>query len=192
MMNLIERAPLGSKPFLTIDIETEKVAGEFRWRSGETNSRRWKPYVIGVGFSTDNRTEFYIFENHDEKELMEEAGETLVCLSGNTNNVVYMNSRNRFDEMVLAGRFINARRPLAKRCGPWPILETDPKLIWKRIEDFRSLYDRSDETFSWREAAKLSRAGDPVIAKHCYRDLVENLCALNRVTKLNRELGRLQ
>lgn len=186
MPKIIRTKPLGSKPFLTVDIETEKVSGDFRWRSGETNSKRWKPYMVGVGFSTDNRSEFYIFENHNEKELLEEVGETLVCLSGNTRDVVYMNSPNRFDEMVLYGRFINARRPLAAKPGKWPILETDPKLIWKPIENFRRLYDRSDENFAHGEGAKLSRAGDPTIVKHCLRDLVENLYALNGITKLRR------
>ena len=186
LTKFVECGPIGSKPFLTIDIETEKVSGEFEWRSGERNSKRWKPYMIGVGFSSDNRSEFYIFENHNEKELMDEAAETIVCLSGNTSDVVYMNSPNRFDEMVVNGRFINARRPIASKKGNWPTLGL--RLKWKAIENFRSLYSRKDEAFGWGEGAKLSRAGNPIIARHCLRDLAENLCALNGVTKLNKEL----
>lgn len=79
-----------------------------------------------------------------------------------------------FDEMVLRGRFTNARRAHSKKAGAWPNVDT-ADLRWKNIH--KTLRPRS-----WTRAADVKSADVPevwqagykkVVAVHCLRDVLE-------------------
>lgn len=172
------------KPTLTIDLETEKVKGAFRWASGEKNSRRWKPFMVGLSFCCDNRIEILVAYSFDESELIDWICEELPIYGSNTGDKIFMNSRNKFDEMVLKGRFINARRKLAELPGNWPC---DP------FEGFEFLNCGSsdlklsrNEGIDWWDYPALARAEDRRIIEHCARDVFENLLAVGEIKSINK------
>ncbi|QIG72668.1 hypothetical protein EVB97_110 [Rhizobium phage RHph_Y65] len=168
--------PIGSKKsWLTLDLETEKIFGSFKWGSGEKNGRRWRPYACGIGHQSDNRLEIWVKSSFDESELMDWIAETLLVCGSNVRDVVFQNSRNRFDEMVCAGRFINARRPPTRLPGSWPILEIDPPMVWKKTPRTDRIEIPRNEVDGIGGSADLVRRGDLDPLRHCGRDVLENL-----------------
>lgn len=98
-----------------IDIETKKVftpAG-FLMDTGEPMRRRWEPIAIGVGF---------IFEGDFWVECTCNWSSWAVWTSSLREyaDVMVYHATREFDEMVLKGRFTNARRAHLMRPGPWP------------------------------------------------------------------------
>lgn len=176
----------------TFDLETVKLPspkGKWSWASGETNSMRWLPVVFGFAYCWRKKLHVICFYENDEKKFIEMANGLLEWGTKNFGSVGYC-SRNKFDEMILRGRFINGRRSLAKLpTKDWPIISEKINL-----EQFPSLpngklYDRKDEGIDWKDliyGSKASVDGRHLISSrfneklgaimnHCARDVTENL-----------------
>lgn len=128
-------APQSSRePRVTwVDIETRKIScAPIERANGEVIRRKWEPILIGTGF---------VFEGAFWVEMTwgwegQTWAEWFNGLSARSDEMIYSATRE-FDEMVLKGRFTNARRAhLAER----------PE-SWLGIEDL----------FGWKNVAKTSR-----------------------------------
>jgi hypothetical protein len=110
-----------------LDLETEKVPTDgFVMKNGEPLRRRWSAYMAGVGVNGKVR----IIERDDEGgEVGFLAG--LRKVIGRAEVVVYGATRE-FDEMILKGRFTNARR--AHEPVPfYPALPGADYLSWRNV-----------------------------------------------------------
>lgn len=161
-------------PVVTFDIEAEKIAGKFRWGSGERNGKRWKPFMVGFGTSLDNRVEIEVSCSFDEMALVELVDENLEFYASNTDGLVYQNTRNLFDERVMKGTFINARRLAAKLPGDWPVASLEG-LNFRNVPSFQFPKIPRSEDINWWEYPSLARDDDFRIYAHCARDILENL-----------------
>jgi len=91
-----------------LDIETRKVPATtppsegFRMKNGELLRNRWQAFLVGI--ARDGHVA--ILNNPDEKLLLREVRSELYWHAG---PIVYSATR-QFDEMILKGRFTNARR----------------------------------------------------------------------------------
>lgn len=117
-----------------LDLETRKVPCEWHFPSGERLRRRWSAFLAGVAVK-------------DEITLIETAGSETEFLQAvrdaiyPADTVVYRATR-QFDEMILRGRFTNARRahaevpfypamPGAEELT-WDCRKHDPESPWQR------------------------------------------------------------
>jgi hypothetical protein len=96
-----------------------------------------------------------------------------------------------FDEMVLRGRFTNARRAHSPYCGNWPNLDSLP-ITWKNLrktqkpksEVFRKFDLLSkDVPLTWTSNPKL-------VAIHCKNDVIETFLRDIQVS-VSPELGKI-
>jgi hypothetical protein len=151
-----------------IDIETVKV----RMPDGRL---RWNPVVIGTAFDFAGQWRFDLAFNF---ETDADWVDWLGSIRANSSHMIYAATRS-FDEMVLKGRFLNARRPFfSKRPDGWPGIDDDlftwentaktmatgPDMTARRGPDIRS-----------RDIPKIwpKRENDTLI--HCWRDVVDIL-----------------
>jgi hypothetical protein len=89
-----------------LDLETRKVPCNWSFPSGELLRRRWSAFLAGVAVAG----EITIVETaSSEREFLQAVRDTI----GSADTVVYRATR-QFDEMILKGRFTNARRALAE------------------------------------------------------------------------------
>jgi hypothetical protein len=160
----------------TVDIECEKIRGPWVWLSGEANSLRWKPVMIGTGYYSDGFIGINIASSDNEAEMIKWLENDIDELDSDLP--IHYDSRNRFDEMVLKGRFINARRPLAEENGEWPIIRGSDR--WEQFYCSGKL-DRQFESYTWKQYPKMIREGDMRITEHCARDVIQNLICLSGV-----------
>src|SRR5687767_8412059 len=107
-------------PFMSVDLECEKISGGFKWASGEVNSKRWKPFMASLALVRDGALRIILLESFDEEELLKGIAS---FLNQFPELPVYQNSTNRFDELILKGCFINARRPPTKLPGAWAVAD---------------------------------------------------------------------
>jgi hypothetical protein len=113
-----------------LDIETRKVPTPdgFTMPNGEPMRMRWQPFLVGIG--TNDGTDWILGEELDEAALYEEIAWLLFKKSVMT---VYYSATREFDEMVLKGRFTNARRAHLPEPGPWPHL-ADLAVEWVNLK----------------------------------------------------------
>ena len=182
-----------SKSAVTFDLETVKVAragGPWVWPDGSKNARRWVPFVCGIGTLTSDRCEVEVWNFFSEREMIDAIEESLPIFAMNTGGRITYRSRNKFDEMVLKGRFVHARHALAAGPGDWPHWEEDEcDLKFVPIGDrpaTKFLRPASDQ-FDWPRLIRADWAGSnvqlspaleerlPEVLQHCARDVLENL-----------------
>ena len=88
-----------------LDLETRKVPCEWSFPSGERLRRRWSAFLAGIATAG----EITIVETaSSECEFLQAVRDTI----GTADTVIYRATR-QFDEMILKGKFTNARRALA-------------------------------------------------------------------------------
>lgn len=125
-----------------LDLETRKVPCEWYFPSGERLRRRWSAFLAGVATAG----EITIVETaSSEREFLQAVRDTI----GKADTVIYRATR-QFDEMILKGRFTNARRALASEPFftvmpgaedlTWDCRKHDPGSEWQalRVADIPS------------------------------------------------------
>ena len=161
----------------TVDIECEKITApkgqKFAWASGETNGRRWQPFMVGVGRLQAHMIDLVIVCSFDEMALMKEVDKLLQNCVEETEGKIAQNSLNRFDEMILKGQFVNGRRPPTRLSGGWPCLPL-ADLEFYPVPRSEVALPRGED-IDWRQYPALARKDEEVIWDHCARDCVENL-----------------
>lgn len=165
-----EGAPLG---VLYLDIETRKVDVGPSLQPWPLR-QRWQPFMLGYGWrrSDEDAGEIYVVSCEDEAKLLVVL-ETVLCME-DLGEIRYSATRE-FDEMVLRGRFTNARRAHSPVPGPWPNLD-HLEVRWRNIRKVarpmpkapRSASDCAsiDVPFLWPH--------DPLrVAYHCGWDVLD-------------------
>lgn len=104
-----------------LDLETRKVPCEWSFPSGERLSRRWSAFLAGV--ATDGGI-FIVESAGSERQFLQATREAI----GKADTVIYRATR-QFDEMILKGRFTNARRALAAEPF-YPVMPDAEDLTW--------------------------------------------------------------
>jgi hypothetical protein len=112
-----------------LDIETRKVPVAPAYHPNERDrqrpvTKRWQTFMVGVGFALPEQP---LLIEGDERAIMKQLAD-LIKERGVTH-IIYTATR-QFDEMVLRGRFINARRELLVAPGPWPRLLNADACEW--------------------------------------------------------------
>lgn len=150
-----------------VDIETYKTAAPASFPF----SRRWQPFMIGIAGATDPGILFVtVLASDDEAELIE-AAEILLA-----DNEVRYSATREFDEMVLRGRFTNARRAHMPVAGSWPNLDA-AEITWRNMRKLESGIDweRPVDVASKEVPEAWSREERSLVAIHCAKDVVENV-----------------
>lgn len=155
--------PVAEPNILWLDIETRKVPAPAGW----SQKKRWQPFMVGLAASSDPGVLWAMVVSGTEAEIAEHLAEF-------AGYEIRYSATREFDEMVLRGRFTNARRAHSKKAGAWPNVDT-ADLRWKNIH--KTLRPRS-----WTRAADVKSADVPevwqagykkVVAVHCLRDVLE-------------------
>lgn len=164
--------PVAEPQILWLDIETRKVDAPEWW----PQRRRWQTFMVGIAGAMDPGVLFAEVRSGTETELME-------WLSEFEGYQIRYAATREFDEMVLRGRFTNARRAHSKTPGNWPTLD-GLDFSWKNIR--KTLRERT-----WSRAADVKSAdvpavwqagGQKVVAQHCLRDVLETVLRDKDVT----------
>lgn len=153
-----------------LDIETIKTDAPKGW----PQKRRWRTFMVGLGFVMDGKFCVEVLATDDEKAMMKLVAERI-----RGKRVVYGATRE-FDEMVLKGRFTNARRAHHPTPGPWPNVSNVP-CSWdnigkimravgriKRTEDIES----KNAPVVWSESEDVSS-----VVRHNALDVLETMLA---------------
>jgi hypothetical protein len=168
--------PVGEPPIIWLDIETRKVPAPESW----PQKRRWAPFLIGIAGAMDPGVLFAEVRSGSESELIDWIGEFAGF------EIRYSASRE-FDEMVLRGRFTNARRAHSPVAGRWPNLNR-ADVRWKNLR-------KTERPRSWVRAFDLpsrdvpgvwESGGRKLVAQHCLRDVLENVLRDSEVQLSNR------
>lgn len=150
-----------------VDLETAKVpTNGFVMKNGEPLRNRWSVILAGVasaGYVT-------IYDNQEDA-LLEELAEELVL----ADEVRYAATRE-FDEMVLKGRFTNARR--AHEDQPFfPALPGAEGMAWRNVYHLTPLlslaYARGEDVPSRDVPRAWARGDRTVVLVHLLRDVAE-------------------
>lgn len=162
-----------NRQLVFIDLETEKVStpSDYRMPSGEPLRRRWSTTLAAAAF--DDQLLLFDAEG-DEVALLDELSACCV----NAPAVIYGATR-QFDEMVLRGRFTNARR--AHLTEPtWPAMPGAENVNWVNVGPATQKFERDADVTS-RDVPTVLRSGLPGdwerCAIHCLRDVVELVLA---------------
>jgi hypothetical protein len=95
--------------------------------TGEALRERWQCILVGIGHLSG---EFILINDGNERDLLKRVSE---YLSG-IDTIYYAAGFRDFDEMVLKGRFTNARRAHLPKPGPWPHLKDADKYTWINLK----------------------------------------------------------
>jgi hypothetical protein len=109
-----------------VDIETRKVPCDYTAPGGMHLGRRWSVFLIGVA----REGEIVLIDSRDDERLMMQ----LAAEAIGDGPVVYAATR-QFDEMVLRGRFTNARRAHAPAPYYPYVLPRGEELRWINVRD---------------------------------------------------------
>ena len=117
-----------------LDLETRKVPCDWSFPSGERLRRRWSAFLAGIATAG----EITIVETASSEREFLQAVRTEI---GKADTVIYRATR-QFDEMILKGRFTNARRALAAEPFftvmpgaedlTWDCRKHDPDSAWQQ------------------------------------------------------------
>ena len=107
---------------LWLDIETRKVAVPSNWHQ----RLRWQPFMVGLIEAADPGVLTVEVVSGEESELIEYLS---MRLEGSETRYA---ATREFDEMVLRGRFTNARRTHSPYAGEWPNLNGEA-IEWRNV-----------------------------------------------------------
>lgn len=146
------------------DIETRKVEAPVGW----SQKRRWAPFMMAYAGAMDPGIFFCDVVSGEEAELVDNFK---TCFED--FEVRYAATRE-FDEMVLRGRFTNARRAHSTIAGSWPNLDS-VSLKWnnRRKVLVPETWNRAADVLSVEVPAAWERGEGDCVALHCLRDVVE-------------------
>lgn len=157
-----------------LDIETRKVPAPESWPF----KNRWSVFMVAVAYQMDTDLVINVYSG-TETELIGYL-EELLFEAELPEWVVYSATR-QFDEMVLSGKFTNARAAHQEYPGPWPhlpsgiipwrnIRKAEQPIGVERCPDLPS----KDVPERWKAGDEESRA---LVAWHCYKDVIKLLLA---------------
>jgi hypothetical protein len=156
--------PVAEPRILWVDIETRKVPAPDGW----AQKRRWAPFMVGIAGAADPGILFAEVRSGTEMEIVQ-------WLREFTGYEFRYLATREFDEMVLRGRFTNARRAHATRPGPWPNLNR-AKIAWKNIRQMAGpKIARVPDVASKMVPRAWDRGLQSLVAVHCLRDVLENV-----------------
>jgi hypothetical protein len=157
--------PVAEPQILWLDIETRKVAAPAGW----SQKNRWQTFMIGIAGAMDPGVLFAEVRSGTERELVD-------WISEFRNYEIRYCATREFDEMVLRGRFTNARRAHSPRPGPWPNLDGE-KLRWRNIRKMmrERSWDRALDCPGRAVPALWAGGQEELVATHCLRDVLENV-----------------
>lgn len=152
-----------------LDIETRKtrlvepfVNPSFPDRQPFRN--RWQVIMVGVAVGAGAISLFEI-EDDSEESLLEKLEEWLNATG--VTEIMYGATRS-FDEAILRGTFLNARRELLDSPGPWPHLLAPDRFDWINVGPSK---EPNPDGLS-KEIPKLWESGrKPMVRKHCLVDV---------------------
>lgn len=161
-----------------LDIETRKVPVE-----GWHQKTRWEPFMVGFAGFQDPGVFFCDVVRADTEE------DLIFYLNGTLDDSEVRYSATReFDEMVLRGRFINARRAHSETPGGWPNLDglniawnniskRSRVATWTRAADVESKYVPKmwAEAFNEKNPEPQQLKFHRTVTDHCVRDVLENV-----------------
>lgn len=150
-----------------LDLETQKVPCDYRMANGEILRQRWS--VLMAGVARDGRVR--LFERTEEAELLAAVAEAVAG-----GPIVYAAPRE-FDEMILRGRFTNARR--AHASAPFfPAMPGAESVRWRNVRRDLVSADRAPDVPSREVPARVEDGRDyELVLVHLLRDVVELLLA---------------
>jgi hypothetical protein len=173
MINLLVPLPgRASDGSAYIDIETRKIDFGKQLPDGWVMRRRWSAFMIGVGTAEGIR----IMATYDESALLLAASRVV------GNRVAVYAGTREFDEMILKGRFTNARRAHSREVI-YPSMPGASGLVWKNIHKQTrmavSTLTRSVDTKSKsvNEAWCSDEDGRELVMVHNLRDVAELMYA---------------
>jgi hypothetical protein len=155
------------KSVIWLDIETRKIDAPTSW----PYQRRWQPFMIGFcGASDPGIFWAMVVASENELALIEFMREFVY--DGDLE--IRFKATRDFDEMVLRGRFTNARRALSNVPGDWPNLN-DEKITWKNIRKQlgEKLFERSEDCRSKDVPVLWAKGEKKIVTRHCLRDVIE-------------------
>jgi hypothetical protein len=149
-----------------LDLETRKVPCDWSFPSGERLRRRWSAFLAGIATAG----EITIVETaSSEREFLQATRDSI----GAADTVIYRATR-QFDEMILKGRFTNARRALAAEpfylampgaeALTWDCRKHDPESEWQAM--------RARELPS-KEVPAMYEINPDLVMLHLLRDMAE-------------------
>lgn len=152
-----------------LDLETIKVeTGGFIMSNGEPLRRRWKIEMAGIGTWVNGIT--LIYSADSEEEMLEG-----IAGAVGGREVVYAATR-QFDEMILKGRFTNARR--AHEPEPFfPAMSGAELLRWTNIGVGHKGYPRGADLPSKEVPAMIQRGHIRIVLIHLLRDVCQLILA---------------
>jgi len=107
------------------DIETRKVpTGGYVMANGEILKNRWQAFAVGLA----KYGQIYLLADDNEGKLLTM---TAACL--NPKSSVTYSATRQFDEMILKGRFTNARRA-HEPVSFYPSLPGVDRLVWRCLK----------------------------------------------------------
>lgn len=155
--------PTGDRPIIWLDIETRKVPAPEGWPF----KLRWQPFMIAAcGFQKPGIF-FCDCVTGTEEELVD-------WLAANFEGCEVRYSATReFDEMVLRGRFTNARRAHHPIPGSWPNVDgLDVKWVNIRKSQLPAPARRPD-CLSKDVPALWEKGSRSIVVEHCVNDVIE-------------------
>lgn len=148
-----------------VDVETEKVLtpDDYWMPNGERLAKRWS--VIAAGIASDGLIEI-VYEG-DEEERLRELGWRCAGLT----ELRYSATR-QFDEMVLRGRFTNARRAHLPE-PTFPAMPGAERAKWKNCTRKEFPPSRHNDMESKLVPAYWAQGARKKVLAHLLRDVVE-------------------
>lgn len=154
-----------------LDIETRKVPVDPPILSrGRQVTKRWQVFMIGTT-TTVGTDEVDLWEGSEET-ILQELEQYLELIKA--TEIIYEATRKiGFDEAILKGIFINERRELLEKPGPWPRLRTAHLFKWTNLRGYKP---GVVNPFGLSKVAPLIYGTDPeLIRNHCRWDVVNLL-----------------
>lgn len=152
-----------------VDLETRKVPCDYVMANGERLRHRWSVILAGVAIGGQIR----LMNAEDERDLLAALGWAV-----DGCEVVYAGTRE-FDEMILRGRFTNARR--AHAAEPFfPAMPGAADLAWYNARhEAKALTEERGEDIPSRDvpAAWADGSGYEMVMIHLLRDVAELILA---------------
>lgn len=154
-----------------LDVETKKVPAPVGWPF----KNRWSVFMVSVAFQVEQDLHFQVYSG-TEAEIISILNRVLETVQP-VLRISYHATRE-FDEMVLCGRFTNARRAHADHPGSWPHLPGG--LPWRNLRgnlanvglEREPDLEGKDVPERWEKNEGTDRA---LIAWHCYKDVAQLL-----------------
>lgn len=173
-------------PQCYVDIETTKVPcppGWFRRTKDCWLKKRWKPFMVTIAYCSEGSLIFETFASESEYELIESLKEKL------EGKEVRYGATRKFDEMVLCGRFTNARRAFSPIPGDWPNL-SKASITWVNVCGV--LMPEREREMEGIDCPIFWKSKNPekldILWKHCIRDVIELVVADAYATPYLRKL----